>query len=686
VAVIIFDNLTSWWSFESIGTTTLDSVGSNTLTAHNGVTNPPGLVGNCAGLASASSQYLSAASNSTLERLSNSFYMCGWINFASLSATQCVVAKGGTVGSVTSSYQLYYYPTTGCLNAWFGNGSVGMGVANTSYTGWTTGTWHFWEFWYDVPNNSIGICTDLGSINSAAWSGGYYTESGTFSLGFGIPGTGYVNGKLDETAFYTRVLSQTERNLIYKSGAGTSYSALLQLFDSIQGTFLLTGTSATLQESFLLVGSPATLALTGSSSTLNPAIEADTASNSFTGLAAALSFIENLNASAGSFTATGSAAVLEIALSTSAGSFTATGSAAVLDVDLIAFPGSFVFAGHSSMNETVLSGAEGDFSLAAPSSVLDTELVADAGSILFTGYSAGESSGTLDAEPGAFSLTGFSSGGEVVLVGQPGAFRLTFPSPPIVVIRITPQPKELVQFWPGGFKSPMYEILYVSILGYDMLPSNTGQGTPPPVTVVVSATGSHDISTLGVPSGKEVFAEVFGGGGGGGAAANSGDTGGGGGGGGGYAAGTISAANWAAGGTIVIGTGGAGGAAAGDNGTAGGDSILTANSIAALTGRGGGAGQTAGTGGAGGTINVDGSVTNPLFRNGSAGRSNSTNLGGAGGAGGNGGGGAGGAGGTGTSGNGGAGGGFGAGGGGGAGTAGTGGTGSNVYARFSWSA
>jgi hypothetical protein len=174
-----------------------------------------------------------------------------------------------------------------------------------------------------------------------------------------------------------------------------------------------------------------------------------------------------------------------------------------------------------------------------------------------------------------------------------------------------------------------------------------GTGGISPVTIPISATGSHDIAGLGVPPGKDVTLYLRGGGGGGEGAATA-ASGGGGGGGGACAIVLVPSGLWILGGSLVIGTGGAGGATAAAPGVNGLDSTLTLNSILQLTaGKGHGGGTaTAHHGGVGGVNTFAGSVTEVYDSPGIAGGTTAITDGGAGGMGGGPGGGVGGVGGT----------------------------------------
>ena len=219
---------------------------------------------------------------------------------------------------------------------------------------------------------------------------------------------------------------------------------------------------------------------------------------------------------------------------------------------------------------------------------------------------------------------------------------------------------------------------------YFAMPPGAGTGAITPASHIITTPGSTDVSTLGVPPGRDVLVELMSGGGGGAACNDSTTPGGGGGGGGAYCMVRVPAALWALGGTLVVGAGGAGGAAAPDDGANGADSVLTLDSVVRLTCQGGRKGVHTGGGGTAGTVTVGAGVTEVNRKVGTAGATVASTTGGLGGRATGVAGGAGGAGGTGTSGAGGGGGNRGGGGGGGARTAGVGGAGAGGYAKISY--
>lgn len=148
------------------------------------------------------------------------------------------------------------------------------------------------------------------------------------------------------------------------------------------------------------------------------------------------------------------------------------------------------------------------------------------------------------------------------------------------------------------------------------LASPVGTATPAPVVESISGAGSHSLSSLAVPAGKDVTLEVWSPGGGGGAGGTA--AAGAGGGPGTYAAMLVPSALWALGGTIVLGAAGTAGVAAGAGGD-GADCTVTINSILYGTiGAGHGGAANGGAPGGPRTTTINGALAPSVAKPGSA--------------------------------------------------------------------
>lgn len=95
-------------------------------------------------------------------------------------------------------------------------------VQASSFGAVTTGTWYNVIAWHDTGDR-IGVSVNL-SINSASYASGLRSGSAPFVIGAISNGAGgFMNGRIDETGFWKKVLSSQERIDLYNAGLGNTY-------------------------------------------------------------------------------------------------------------------------------------------------------------------------------------------------------------------------------------------------------------------------------------------------------------------------------------------------------------------------------------------------------------------------------------------------------------------------------
>lgn len=96
-------------------------------------------------------------------------------------------------------------------------------VLATSFGAVSTATWYNAVAWHDSINNNIGISVNL-SVTTAAYSSGVRSGSAPFVLGAISNGSSaFMDGRIDETGFWKKVLSAQERSDLYNLGTGNTY-------------------------------------------------------------------------------------------------------------------------------------------------------------------------------------------------------------------------------------------------------------------------------------------------------------------------------------------------------------------------------------------------------------------------------------------------------------------------------
>lgn len=212
----LLDGLVSYWKLDEASGSRADAIGGNTLTDVNTVTQSPGKIGFSAQFTAANSERLTHADSTSLRVGASSAEWVGWLYLdtatAAFPAWFHVLAKGG------SEYRLQLTDTQFRIQAWFG------GVAQSAARALpSVGAWHFFDAYFNAPAQELGIALDGGAFTTqATGSSTMDVTTGPFTLG-ALDTQYFLNGRLDEIAFYKRVLTSAERSMLYNGGAGTTY-------------------------------------------------------------------------------------------------------------------------------------------------------------------------------------------------------------------------------------------------------------------------------------------------------------------------------------------------------------------------------------------------------------------------------------------------------------------------------
>lgn len=207
VPVPDYAGLVSWWTLDEAGASTrYDSYGTNHLGVSSAgtVTQAAGVVGNAAQF-DGTSNYLTVASNASLQVGDIDFSVCGWVYLTSLASISTIACKWDTTGSNRQWY-LYYYPTGNDFV--FSVSSTGSDVITvySSNVSLAVNTWYFVYAFHDAANNVIGISVNNGTIDTQSHALGVYA-SGTadVSIGGGVGGL-LASARIDNFSFWKRVL------------------------------------------------------------------------------------------------------------------------------------------------------------------------------------------------------------------------------------------------------------------------------------------------------------------------------------------------------------------------------------------------------------------------------------------------------------------------------------------------
>ena len=217
------DNLVSYWKFDEASGTAYDSHGSNDLTNVNTCTFGTGKLNNGADLERSSSQWFSIADASqTGLDFSTALSFSLWYKPESLPAVMgCLLGKRG---SGAESY--YFAHITGGLRL-----SVDGTGGGTSFddlvvtTTITNGTWYHLVVTWDGATKTAKFYKDgtqVGGDQVGTNVSSIY--NGTAAFKNGIDASGYsMDGMIDETGVWSRVLTGAEITSLYNSGTPLAY-------------------------------------------------------------------------------------------------------------------------------------------------------------------------------------------------------------------------------------------------------------------------------------------------------------------------------------------------------------------------------------------------------------------------------------------------------------------------------
>jgi len=168
-----------------------------------------------------STQYLSIASNSTLQSGAGSFSFAGWVYFNAIT-TQVYFAKG--LGGNATEYEFYIQSSGFSFN-------IGSGTASSEAKFTTTpvaNTWYFVVGWYDSATQLTNIQINNGTVYTGATQIAVPLQSAN-ALNVGSRGgtTFFFNGNMAGWGFWKRKLSANDITTLYNGGIGLTYSGIV---------------------------------------------------------------------------------------------------------------------------------------------------------------------------------------------------------------------------------------------------------------------------------------------------------------------------------------------------------------------------------------------------------------------------------------------------------------------------
>lgn len=228
---LLSKNLVSYWKLDEASGTRADSHGSNDLTDNNTVTSATGKVGDAGQFTAANSEWLEITNVSQTGLESNfSFSVAGWVYLDSLPSTGAYigwVTKWDNVGTDNDYVFRFAYQNLAGVYKWQARFANNPTFTNNqwNYT-MSTATWYHTVMVFNDTANTVELFVNGVSQGTSAVSITPQDGGADFKIGAAENSTStYWNGRIDETAYYSKALTVEEITQLYNAGSGLAYEA-----------------------------------------------------------------------------------------------------------------------------------------------------------------------------------------------------------------------------------------------------------------------------------------------------------------------------------------------------------------------------------------------------------------------------------------------------------------------------
>jgi hypothetical protein len=220
------NGLVAHWRLNEESGTRDDAHSTNDLTEFGagGVGFTAGKLGNAANIITTNFLF-NAVTNGVLQMNHEDFTLAAWVKpfTNTLTSTPTVVAGKGT--HAIGEYMLHLLtgasPEIARLDALIGSTSFSTNLVSES--------WNFVIIWHDFDeaaggNGSVGIQLNGGTPMTKTYNSGITPSTNIFRIGYTRPFVSATNNMdIDSVSLWRRVITATERDRLYTSGAGRDY-------------------------------------------------------------------------------------------------------------------------------------------------------------------------------------------------------------------------------------------------------------------------------------------------------------------------------------------------------------------------------------------------------------------------------------------------------------------------------
>lgn len=226
----LISSLVEYWQLDEASGNRAGAHAGLTLTDNNTVGSNTGLVySNAASFVASSSEYLSRASESTLQTGDIDFWFAAWAYPTALNPLTFPSVIGKDVQATNREYLILYDSGT---NRWRwvvgsgGGGFIGRQDANT-FGAPSINTWHLLVVYHSATSNQVGISVNGGAFDTSATTGAPSVWTNEFRIGGrtdSAAGT-FFDGRIGPVLFGKNyVPDSADVTWLYNGGAGRTYA------------------------------------------------------------------------------------------------------------------------------------------------------------------------------------------------------------------------------------------------------------------------------------------------------------------------------------------------------------------------------------------------------------------------------------------------------------------------------
>ena len=217
----LLTDLLSWWSLDEASGTRADSHGSNDLTDVNTVGQATGKVNDAGNFVAANLEVLSLASPNNLSDADRDFTFATWVYLDSPSGFSGIARAGSSTAATAHNWLLLYDVSSSRFQFYVVDNVTWKLVTANNFGAPSASTWYLLIGEFDAVAGTIGLSVNNGTMDTTTGVSTPSSTSRNFELG--LYSTYYWDGRIDEAAYWSRLLTTDEKSELWNSSNGIGY-------------------------------------------------------------------------------------------------------------------------------------------------------------------------------------------------------------------------------------------------------------------------------------------------------------------------------------------------------------------------------------------------------------------------------------------------------------------------------